>query len=294
MKLIRPFAVTSASLTTNVPETLPEYAVSGTYALAAQVRSATTNHAYESLVAGNIGNALTDASKWLDLGATNRWAMFDTVNGTTTTLASPLDVTVAVTGRADGIALLGITGESVQIIVRDSAATIVYDQTTSLISDSGISSWYDYFSEDIAYITDVVVTDLPLYTNPTIQVIITSGSGAVSVGTMVVGQVRDLGGTVYGARAGIQDYSRKETDDFGNYTLVQRAFAKRSSSKIVCDNTEVDAIFSLLATYRATPVVWIGSDDYSHTWLFGWARDWSIEIVIADQSYLSLEIEGLT
>lgn len=294
MKMIRPFSVTLASLTTNVPETLAEYDVSGTYALGEQVRSATTNHAYESLIEGNTGNALTDAAKWLDLGSTNRWAMFDTVNGTTTTVASPLDVTVAVTGRADGIALLGITGETVQIIVRDSGAAIVYDQTYSLISDSGISSWYDYFSEEIVYITDIVATDIPLYTNPTVQVIITSGSGSVACGTMVVGQVRDLGGTVYGARAGIQDYSRKETDDFGNYTLVQRAFAKRSSSKIVCDNSEVDAIFSLLAQYRATPTIWIGSDDYSHTWLFGWARDWSIEIVIADQSYLSLEIEGLT
>jgi len=298
MKLIRPFTVTAASLTSNVPETGTEYAVSGTYALGDVVINTTgaspTNHSYESLVAGNTGNALTDASKWLDLGATNRWAMFDNVNGTTTTVASPINVTVAVTGRADGVALLGMSGESVQVIVRDSGSTIIYDETTSLISDSGVSSWYDYFSEEIAYITDLVITDIPLYTNPTVQVIITSGSGNVSCGTMVVGQVRELGGTIYGAKAGIQDYSRKETDDFGNYTLVERSFAKRSSSKIVCDNAQVDAIFSLLAQYRATPVVWVGTDTYSHTWLFGWARDWAIEIVIADKSYLSLEIEGLT
>lgn len=293
MKMIRPFSVTLASLTTNVPETLAEYALAGTYALGEQVRSATTNHAYESLVAGNVGNALTDAAKWLDLGSTNRWAMFDTVNGTTTTVASPIDVTVAVTGRADGIALLGLTGESVQIIVRDSGAAIVYDQTTSLISDSGITSWYDYFSEEIVYLTDLVATDIPLYTNPTIQVIVTSASGNVSCGTMVVGQVRDLG-TTTGSQAGIQDYSRKETDDFGNYTLVRRAFAKRTTNKIVCDNSEVDALFSLLAQYRATPTIWIGTDDYSHTWLFGWARDWAIELEIGTVSNLSIQIEGLT
>ena len=293
MKLIRPYTVTSANLTSNVPETVAEYAVSGTYALGFQVRSAATNRAYESLVSGNSGNPLTDTSKWLDIGSTNRWAMFDTVNGTTTTAESPINVTVSVTGRADGLALLGITGDSVQIIARNSDGVVIYDQTISLISDSGISSWYDYFSEEIVYITDVVVTDIPLLTNPTLQVIIT-GAGTVSVGTMVVGQVRELGGTVYGARAGIQDYSRKETDEFGNYTLVQRAFAKRSSSKIVCDNSEVDSIFNLLAEYRATPTIWIGSDAFRHTWLFGWARDWSIEIVIADLSYLTLEIEGLT
>lgn len=294
MKLIRPFAVTAANLTSNVPETLPEYAPTATYSVGDRVRSATTNRAYESLVAGNLGNALTDASKWLDLGATNRWAMFDTVNGTRTTAASPINVTVAVTGRADGIALLGLVGESVQIIVRDSGGATIYDETRSLISDSGISSWYDYFTEEIDYLTDIVLTDLPVISGVTVQVIITSGSGNVGIGTMVLGQVRDIGGTVYGARAGIQDYSRKETDDFGNYTLVERSYAKRSSSKVVCDNAQVDSIFALLAEYRATPVVWIGADDYAHTWLFGWVRDWAIEIVIADQSYLTIEIEGLT
>lgn len=294
MKLIRPYTVTAANLTSNVAETYAEYAVSATYALGDIVRSAATNHAYESLVAGNIGNALTDASKWLDLGSTNRWAMFDNVNGTVTTATSPIDVTIAVTGRADGVALIGLVGESVQIIVRNDIGVTIYDQTTSLISDSGISSWYDYFSEEIAYVSDVLATDIPLYTNVTVQVIISSASGNVACGTMVVGQVRELGGTTYGAKAGIQDYSRKETDDFGNYTLVQRSFAKRSSSRVVCENAQVDAIFELLAQYRATPVIWIGSDDYRHTWLFGWARDWAIEVVIASHSYLTLEIEGLT
>jgi len=290
VKMIRPTSITAANLTSSVAETLSEYAASATYALGDRARSAATNHAYESLIAGNMGNALTDASKWLDLGATNRWAMFDTINGTTTTAASSIDVTVAVTGRADGVALLGMAGTSVQIIARDSAGSITYSETTSLISDSGVSSWYDYYSEEIEYLTDIVATDIPIYTNPTIQAIITG----TACGTMIVGQVRDFGGTIYGADAGIQDYSRKETDEFGNYTLVQRAYAKRSSSKVVCYNSEIDSIFNLLAQYRATPTMWTGTDNYSHTWLFGWAKDWTVSPFNPEKSYLTIQLEGLT
>ena len=60
-----------------------------------------THRVYESLVAGNTGNALTTRSKWLDLLVQpTATAMFDTVNGTATTGASGIDVTVAVDGRA--------------------------------------------------------------------------------------------------------------------------------------------------------------------------------------------------
>lgn len=300
MRLMRPFDVTSDNLTSNIAEsgTYAEYSATATYGLGDQVMStsgaAPTHHVYESLVAGNIGNALTDATKWLDVGPTNRFAMFDTVNGTATTGASGIDVTVAVTGRSDGIALLNLSATQVQVTVTAGSYGTVYDQTYSLLSDSGITSWYEWFSEEIVYKTDLVLTDLPLYTNPSIRVQITSTSGAVSCGTMALGQTRNLGGTIYGAKGGIQDYSRKETDEFGNYTLVERAYAKRTSYRVVCENTQIDAIFNALADVRATPAVWLGTDDYAMTWAFGWARDWAVEITFPTKSYISIEIEGLT
>lgn len=220
--------------------------------------------------------------------------MFDTVNGTTTTNATSINVTVAVTGRADSIGLLGLDAETVQVIMTAGVYGTVYDQTYSLLSDSGITSWYEYFSEDVVYSADLVLTDLPLYTDPSIQVIISKASGTVTCGTMILGQSRDLGAAIYGAQGGIQDYSRKEVDDFGNYTLVERSYAKRNRFKLVSDNTQVDAIFQLLASYRATPALWIGTDDYAMTWVFGWARDWFVEFSMMEQSHISLEIEGLT
>ena len=297
MRMVRPYSVTAANLTSNVSITGTEYASTGTYALGATVINTTgtdpTYHEYESLVADNTGNALTDSSKWLDLGAINRFRMFDSVNGTLTTNASTINVTVAVTGRADGLGLLGLDAETVQVVVTAGVYGTVYDQTYEMVDNDGITSWYDYFTEDVVYSSDLVLTDLPLYTDPSIQVIITK-AGTASCGTMVLGQSIDLGAALYGAQAGIIDYSRKETDDFGNTSLVERSYAKRSRFKLKTDNTRVDSIFRTLAQYRATPALWVGVEDQSATWAYGWARDWYVEFSMMEQSHISLEIEGLT
>ncbi len=325
MKLIRPLAITDANMVSNVPEggTFPEYSATQTYGVGEVVISssgtAPTHRKYESLVDSNTGNALDDPTKWLDLGPTNRWAMFDTKNGTATTGIdasdfvslsidfssggtavfvyddySLIDATITVDGRADGVALLGLEATAARITVNAGAYGTVYDQTYSLQSDSGINNWYAYFNEPIVYQADLVVTDLPAYSNPDIRVRIYNSNADAVCGTFVVGQTRELGGTTYGAKGGIQDYSRKETDDFGNYTLVERAFAKRLNARVVCVNEQVDSIFSLLAELRATPVIWLGTETYAFTWLFGWVRDWATEITYPTHSHLTIEIEGLT
>lgn len=328
MKLIRPFTVTPATLTSNISDTDTEYASTATYALGAVVQDTTgaspTNRRYESLVANNKGNALTDTAKWLDLGPTNRWAMFDTKNSTATTNAGAISVSIPVTGRADGLALFNLTASSVRVRVavdpaiappQDLGATLemdfltlpdelvirtpdalttVYDETISLRSESGITSWYDYFTEEITFVGDLVLTDLPLYTNPTVTIDIANDYGSTACGTCVLGQTVDIGAATYGAKAGITDYSRKTVDEFGDYTFIQRGFAKRATFKLVTPNSAVDSVSVLLSLYRAQPVVWVGTDTFTSTWLFGWLRDWAVEFSMMEQSYLALEIEGLT
>ena len=281
-----------------VAATDAEYDAAASYALNSIVISAVavgaTHHAYQSLVAGNVGNALSDAGKWLDLGATNRYAMFDLINGTATTAATGIDVTVQVTGRADGVALMGLAARDVQVTMTDADAGVVYDKTYSLVSDSGITSWYEYFSEEVILRTDLVLTDLPLYSNAAVRVRLTNPDGPVSCGTMVLGQTRDIGTAVLGARAGIQDFSKKETDTFGNYTVIERSFAKRPTFKLVADNDQIDAIYALLTTLRATPAVWVGTDGYAMTWVLGFYKDFTVEITAALQSEITIELEGLT
>lgn len=296
MEIVRSFPIDDTSLTSsNIADTADYALYNGgtTYALGDKVVG-TDHHEYESLANSNTGHALSDAAWWLDLGYNRKWRMFDLSNSTQSSNADEIDVTIQVDGRANAVSLLNIAADTVQIIATTVSDGEIYNQTFDLTSDSGVNNWYDYFFEPIIRIGDLVISDLPIYANPAIQVIASAAGSTVRIGTMIVGQSIYLGVTVYGARVGIQDYSRKVTDDFGNWTIVERAFSKKADYKVWMDNAKIDATAAFLATIRATPCVFKGDGNYTALYIFGFFKDWSIEIPGPNKSYCNLSIEGLT
>lgn len=294
MRILRPTSINDAALiTSNVPETVAAYNAGTTYALAAQVRSDATHRIYESVQAGNVGRSLDDPAWWSNIGPTNRWGMFDQVVGTQTTGATGIDVTINPTGRVDSLALLNVDAATVQVLVSD-GVTQVFNQTYSMISASGVNTWYSYFYEPILRKTDLVITDIPLISSPLIQIIADADGEPCSIGVLVVGQSRVLGSTEYGAGVGISDYSIKTADEFGNYTITPRAFARKGTFRIFMDASTSDEVYRILSTYRATPILYIGSDDYLSTAIYGFFRDFNIEISYPLHHLCSLEVEGLT
>lgn len=298
MEMIRPITIDRTNLTSNVAiDDGAEYSAVATYALGDIVIDTAsadpTFHAFESLAADNAGHALTDGAYWLDLGAVNRLRMFDQSVGTVTENASEIDVTITATTVCNALALFNLDAQEVQVTVTNASGTL-YDETYSLRSTFGVTDWYSWYTQEVEFDTDLILTDLPPNSGTSVQVQIT-GTDDVSCGTMVLGKRRSLGtGPFYGARGGITDYSRKQTDDFGNTTLVERDFAKRITLRSMVPNGDVDGVFKVLADHRATPVVWIGHTDFKFTCVYGWPRDWGIEIPYPTNSILALEIEGLT
>ena len=106
----------------------------------------------------------------------------------------------------------------------------------------------------------------------------------------------DLGEAAYGASLGIIDYSRKDTDEFGVTTFVRRDFSKRLTARLMLQNTQINRVQRVLAELRAQPAIWVTSDvdDLRPLTVFGFFRDFAIEVAYPTQSYCSLEIEGLT
>lgn len=298
MILLRPQTISGAILTaTSVTETHSAYNVGTTYADGDRVLDAGGLRVYESLVGSNTGNALTDATKWLDVGPANKWAMFDTINGTVTTDSTEVDVTLDLTGRIDTIGLVNMTNVvSVQVIISTVADGEVYNETYSTVSTVGINNWWSYFFEDIVQKDALIISGLPVYVDPTIQIVLTgTGTADMSIGTLMVGRKKYIGDALRdGSSVGITDYSRKDTDDFGNYMIVERAFAKRGNFRLAMTSNMVDDVQRTLADYRATPTIFSASDDFSSTLIFGFYKDFSIGFEYPGTSYCSLELEGLT
>ncbi len=301
MKMIRPVPITDAILSSSTaPET--DYAawnVGTSYTLGQRVIRTSTHRCYECLVA-NTGNApesnLTGTTpKWLDIGPTNRWAMFDGVVGTSTVIASPLTI-VLTPGRVNALALLSVEGASLTVTMSSTTGGgTVYSKTLSLLSGVIPFNWFAYFFNPITRVTDVVLTDLPLYADCVLTITITDPTIPVKCGVCVVGTSTDIGRALYGARLGIVDYSKKDTDAFGNTVVIKRRYSRRMSVSLHINTTQVDALASLLAEYRSTPVVWIAAENkFQSMIVFGFYKDFEIEISHPEYSACSLTIEGLT
>lgn len=296
--IVKPIVVNDANF---VSSSLSEadhsvWAAGTTYALGARVIVTTGQHKiYESLEAANIGNSPpVSPTKWVEVAPTNRWAVFDQSGGTVSSGATPMQWVIA-TGRVDSVAVLEIAdATSVQIIGTSTAEGEVYNETYVLNDNTIVGNWFEYFFSPIRKESEVIATDIPQYQDLAITVRVI-GAGTVKAGTVLFGNSSQIGATQYGARSGIIDFSRKEVDQFGRATLLKRKFSKRMDVSLVINNSIVDSVQRLLADLRAEPVLYIAAkDNFELLTVFGFYRDFSIDIAYQEQSFCTLEIEGLT
>ena len=78
--------------------------------------------------------------------------------------------------------------------------------------------------------------------------------------------------------------------------LMQRAFSRRMDAVVYVDNGAFNRVYKLLSELRATPCVYIGSQDerFSPTIIYGFYRDFSTVIQYPTMSMCNIEIEGLS
>jgi hypothetical protein len=318
MKVIVPIPITTD------PQLLAHNATETAYAawVTATSYTATTdfvlyNHrAYKCLVTHTSGpTTLPDAiggTTWLDLGPSNKWALFDQEVSTATTKVGNLSVTIkpsAGTSRYfDSVCVLAVTGAGsvrVQVFNGTGRTTgpgdtvggdLVYTSTATL-DNTYIGDMYQYYFNPFEIKTEVVFTGIPPYLNGEVVLTITANTGGttVSCGALICGLAAELGGVQYGASSGITDYSIKETDAYGITTFVRRNAAKRTNYTLWVDNTQIRRVYSVLSEVRATPCVWLGSEEYTYSPLivFGFYEDFDITVAQDTYSVCSLQVQGM-
>lgn len=299
MKIIRPFNVNDAALiSSNVAETdHAAYNPATTYALGDRVIVVATDvhEVWESLQAANIGNAPTTPSVWwIRVGATNRWKMFDLSVSSQTLCADSITVKLSCIGRVDAVALINISAATARFTMTDAIEGIVYDQTYDLTSDSGIVDPYAYCFEPIVRKRSISEFELPPYSDATLEITLSAPGEIVSCGACVVGLQREIGGTRFGYSLGIQDYSGKGRDQWGNSILIERPYNDTGRFSLQLDNSMVDEVHQLLAQYHATPIVYSGSQLHGAALLLGFYKDFNVVVDFGTHSSCNIDIEALT
>lgn len=308
--VVPPLAITDSILVvgsppaTNVPENdYPEWdgtsSPATVYNTGDRVILTSTHKIYESLQDGNTNeNPVTETLWWVEVGPTNRWAVFDTSVSTQTVQSTNITYTIEPGIAINSLAILNLTDAdeiNIQIISPSSGSPgIVFTQTIDLSLFSLIPDWYNWFFGIKQKPTQFINTSIPAYVDGIIEIEILGGTD-LAVGVILIGQQQRFGrGIRLGARVGIQDYSRKETSEFGETILVQRAFAKKANFDLFIDKAEVDTLQNYLSALRAIPVLWIGSTQYESTTVFGFYKNFDILLNYSEHADCELEIEGLT
>lgn len=299
MRLIRPITVTDSILdSSNVPENdFAEWAVGTTYADGDKVIVLSTHRIYESLVNSNLGNDPTtdDGTNWLDIGATNRWRAFDNTLTDQVTNTTSITYSFDPQSLTNAIAFFNVDATQIQVTVTDPVEGVVYNNTVSLTDNGAVEDWYGYFFEPILRKSELVLFDLPNYVSATVDVNISTGTGdTAKVGQIVFGSQKTLGLTTYGTTISIQDYSTKDTDAFGNVVITERRFAQLVDYDVKLATSTVRDVQKTLATYRATPIVYSGTEDGTYGDLvYGYYRSFGINISTPSFSDATIEVEGL-
>ncbi len=275
---------------------------------------------WEAAVAVPTGTTTTPdfaTQYWVDVGPLNRWAMFDGRVSTRTVGGTAKFSVTLVPGRCNGVALLDMIDISTlkiiasypQVSAQTSDTTTDYaygitlrtqvlstqvqlTYTVNLENRANVSDWKTFFKEPYQIATDTFV-DLPSRADMTIK--IETDDDNPQIGSLIIGNFVELGDVGYGVTAGIEDYSNVITDDFGVSTLVPRDYVKRVSYPITVPNHGIRRAYSTLAALRATPAVFIGSDDYRYTpfTVFGIVENFELALSFATYSVINVDVRGI-
>jgi hypothetical protein len=231
---------------------------SGTHTATAQV-----HRVYESLQAANTGHPpalAASATWWLDVGPTNKWAMFDTLRNTATQVASPLTVVIRPGQRVDSIALLGLVADTVAITVTSVTGGGTVRSYSASLSTRQVSSWYTYFFAPFSTKPSVVLFDLPPYTDAIITVTLTRSSGYVSCGALVLGTSVYVGRVLHQAENDALNFSEIDRDTFGTAILTPRRTVPKINVPARFTKANTQTLIDLRTTLNAVPAVWSGLD----------------------------------
>ena len=306
MRVIPPIAVTAAIFTSSTEaepgsgETL--YNAATTYAAGDEVYCA--NHRrYASRVAANTGNDPTTATVetpttyWRDIGATNKWKMFDLTSSSVTLAASPLTVVVTPGQRVDSLAFAGLLADSITVTVTRPGPVTVFTETRDLRTRN-VANWYQYFFTPFDYVRRAAFFDIPPYTDSIITITITKAGGGIEVQACGFGMVEDIGGAARPANVGRLSFSKVDRNFAGDIQLKRRRVTPKIALRLYLDAVYLTRVLSVLDALDARVAFYVGIPDSTHAYyepllLVGFPRAWPAETAEEDVAVINLEVEEI-
>lgn len=307
MKVIPPITITPAMLTSSSiaePDTtIGEQAwVSGaTYPTVGTLVILTSTHRKYYKLNTNVSTNLTVApnintADWLDIGPTNKWAMFDTTRTAGSTSTSTVTLTIAPGVRANSIAIVGCVANYASISV-SSGGEVIYTYNTSLITRH-TTGWYKYFYGSFEYKASVLTFAVPPNLNNIITITITMPTSDGVIGSIILGNYINLGDIQKQPVLEATNFSKIERDSYGNSLLVPRRSVPRTSQKTFTTKANVNKLMAARESLNAVPAIWAGLEDVNDLYfepllIMGVYKEFSISMDYPEHAIVSLQLEEM-
>ena len=296
MRVVLPIAVTEdilISSTISEPDTGEVVYVTGPSLTGERFILTSTHRAYEVVaIPSTTNDPETGISAvpptWVDVGPTNKFAMFDNINSTRSEETTTLVVEVKPGVVANSIAGFNISGvTNVNVTVTDPIDGEVYN-TDVAIDNSQLSEFFD--DDDIN--SEFILLDLPFYSNATTK--LTATGTSIKFGNFVIGNKTILGVAKVEGALQLLDFGKKETDTFGNTVVKPGRTAKLVDFEVSVDFNNVSFVFDVLSSITSIPSAWVATDEVNDpTLVFGYYRDYQESISSATITNATITVEGL-
>lgn len=277
-------------------ETYQVYSGAATYAAQERVIDPTTHTAWESLVAGNTGNALSMTDKWFPLGATNTYAMFDLFRNTATVSPRAINVEVTPGARVNSF-YLSVLATEVNVVVTSSGMP-VYTKTYDLLSRV-VLSHYDYWYAPFVLQPSIIEFDLPPFSNAVVSIEIINTTGPAECSACVLGSFVNIGKVEYNAESDTLNFSTVERDFAGNVSkMVPLRNVPRTQQTLFLHKDFVNRARALRDSLGGIPAVWAGLTDdedgyFESLLIVGFYKRFGINLKHHTMAEISLELEEI-
>lgn len=303
-KVIRPITVDSSKLTaSDLVDATTEWTAGAAFTAGQTCKVTTTangaasatNKIYTAQGATTGDDPTTDdGTNWEETSSTNVYKMWDNVPQDRSSKAETITVTVTPGSVVNAVAFINTDATSVDVSISSAmGGGVVYSASISLIDETMIGDWYEFFFEPVRKYGDYAVFGLPTFTDAVITLTFNQPGGTVYVGACVLGQFAELGAMENGSQFGLIDYSTTTIDAAGRFTINPGNYSKRWSATIMCETRLWSGVQGVFHDLRNTPVVWVGDEDVPGSVVYGFYREFGITVDEALTS-ISVVVQGLT
>lgn len=296
MYIIKPFTPDPARITVNLPEDeAVAWAAGATYQLNDRVIH--DHKVYISTIASNTGivpsgeNQQSPAtSRWLMIGATNAWAMFDGVLSNPSR-GSPIITSIDNIGSVDTLILFGLFGHAATVQGYDTAGTLIQSWNKSL-SGREVSNWWQYFKRPFSEYSDkMLVTSIP---STVTRLTITITGAPAALGEVVMGESVHIG------RAGAEgtggdgvSHSRIEFNDYGVATAIKRPTRVENTYRVEVRRGRMNTIKPWLDRSAGALVAAYASEGRPLTYAYGFLDPVAWDEGLPENYIYNIKIRGV-